>query len=449
MKNPARYETVEDFRKEFSDRKLFAKIPEGKILTLADAVKIALLNNPTNLAAAQAVFAARYGYLRALSAYFPELNAHYSIGHTLSSGWDLKNPPVGVMKRNDHFVTAGTIQASFLLFDGFARELETIISNLEYQKSAAAEKNVQRLLKRAVAYAYYDMYLAGEEEKIFQQDLDFQNEALLQAEERFRNGNVSKASVLNFQILAAGAKSDISNAKYRRQMAYHALSALMGYYDPQLPENVELEKITIENSPQIHDEYFYLALAVKYRPDLQEEKITAETAWRSKQKAIADFLPEIRLFGGFDLNTYDASYGGYRYSGAHSKQGAFTYGIEGKWNLFKGFDSFNQFRKLEALEEIARWKVNARFLEVAAEIRDAHSNCRNAVFQIKVFQDMARWVKEQRDLVFSEYRNGRETITRLNEAQNILIEAQNRLIVSIIEFRKAMVQLAAATGIAL
>ena len=60
---------------------------------------------------------------------------------------------------------------------------------------------------------------------------------------------------------------------------------------------------------------------------------------------------------------------------------------------------------------------------------------------------MLQWVKEQRDLVFSEYRNGRETLPRLNEAQAALVEAQSLLIVSTIEYSKAIAQLAAAAGI--
>ena len=92
------------------------------------------------------------------------------------------------------------------------------------------------------------------------------------------------------------------------------------------------------------------------------------------------------------------------------------------------------------------WGLNAKFLEIVAEVRDALENCKNTRYQIAVFQEMAEWVREQRDLVFSEYRNGRETITRLNEAQNILVEARNRLIVSVVEFNKALAQLNAATG---
>ena len=65
---------------------------------------------------------------------------------------------------------------------------------------------------------------------------------------------------------------------------------------------------------------------------------------------------------------------------------------------------------------------------------------------MKVYQDMAQWVREQRDLVFSEYRNGRETITRVNEAQSTLTAAQSRLVISAVQYSKAVIRLAAATG---
>ena len=302
------------------------------------------------------------------------------------------------------------------------------------------------MLERAVAYAYYDMYLAGEEMIIYGEDLDFQNTALEQEEQRFRSGHVSKASVLNFRILAAGARSRISNARYRRQVAFHALASLMGCDIRQLPEDFSLQKIPTENLPYIYEENFYLEEAINQRPDLAAEKNTLNIAYLDKQKVYADFLPELRLFSEFSQNTYNANYGGYRVSRSHSKQAGFTYGAEGTWNIFRGFDSVNKLRRQLVLEKIAKWGLNAKFLEIVAEVRDARANCQNMRYQIEVFRDMAQWVREQRDLVFSEYRNGRETITRLNEAQNILIEAQSKLVIAAVDFSKAMAQLAAATG---
>ena len=295
-KIPGPFESLADFEESFIKKKSSPLLPAEKLLTLERAVKTALLNNPTNLAAAQAVQAAKYGYFRALSAYAPEINLSASPQHTLSRGWDLKNPPEGVMKRNDHFVASGTIQATWLLFDGFARELESLIAYDEYSKSRAAGKNVRRLLERAVAYAYYDMYQAGEEIIIYEEDLAFQQSALTQEEERFRNGHVSKASVLNFRILAARADGRISNARFRRQTAFHALCALMGCDERELTEYVALEKISFEILPFIKDDLFYLELAIINRPDLVMEKIALTVAFRSRQKVYADFMPEFRLF---------------------------------------------------------------------------------------------------------------------------------------------------------
>ena len=445
VQEPAPLDTLDDYRQTFTVRNAPAIVPGTHVLTLQNAVETALLNNPTNLAAAQAVLAAKYGYYRALAAYAPEINVVGTVENTLSQGWNLKNPPEGVMRRNDHFISLGGIQAGFLLFDGFARELETIIARQEYKKSEAAGENVRRLLERAVAYAYFDMYQAEEEMGIYGEDLDFQNAALQQEEQRFKSGHVAKASVLNFKILAARARSNISNARYRRQVAFHALTALMGCDHKQL-EHISLQKIATNDVPYIYDDLYYLEQAIMNRPDLQMEKVALNIAYRNRQKVIAGFLPQIRLFSEFSGNTYHASYGGYRVSGAHSKQGIFSYGAEGQWNIFRGFDTYNKLRQQEVLEKIALWGVNAKFLEIVSEVRDARSNCRNTSYQIRLYREMAEWVKEQRDLIYSEYTNGRETITRLNEAQNILVESRLKLIISAVEFNKSLAQLAAATG---
>ena len=134
--------------------------------------------------------------------------------------------------------------------------------------------------------------------------------ALQQEEARFRNGHISKAPVLNFKILAARARSNIRTARLRRQVACHALSALLGYADRKLPEEIKLQKVSGAHLYRIYDEIYYLELAVAHRPDLQAEKIALHIAHREKQKAYADFFPQFRFFSEFVLDTYDARYGG-------------------------------------------------------------------------------------------------------------------------------------------
>ena len=58
---PARLETLDDFRRTFAAKQNNSVLPSGNTLTLESAIAISLQNNPTNLAAAQAVTAAKHG----------------------------------------------------------------------------------------------------------------------------------------------------------------------------------------------------------------------------------------------------------------------------------------------------------------------------------------------------------------------------------------------------
>ena len=98
MSNPAPPQTLDDFRNASEQKRNKPHLLNGKLLTLENAIKTALINNPTNQAAIQAVYAAKYGYFQALSAYLPQIDAKYSLANTLTRGWNLKNPPEGMLK---------------------------------------------------------------------------------------------------------------------------------------------------------------------------------------------------------------------------------------------------------------------------------------------------------------------------------------------------------------
>ena len=91
----------------------------------------------------------------------------------------------------------------------------------------------------------------------------------------------------------------------------------------------------------------------------------------------------------------------------------------------------------------------SKFLEIVNEIRDARAHYINSISQTAIFLRIVEQVKQQRNLVYNEYLNGRETIARLNQAQSICIEAQNNLALWQIQSRKAAAQLNAAAAVEL
>ena len=214
----------------------------------------------------------------------------------------------------------------------------------------------------------------------------------------------------------------------------------------QFPADIKLQ--FPESSPLelSHPLPRYLEEAIRNRPDLKAEKLQLEKSLRQKQAAYAAFMPEIHLFADFSFNNAYASYKNYPVKWSYYNQPSFVYGVTGSWNIFRGFESWNELRRRQALEQIAKWGLNKKFLDVTTEVNDALENCRNTRKQVAIFRSMANWVMEQRNLIYSEYLNGRETIARVNQAQSELLEAQSSLILWKIQSRKAAAQLNAALG---
>ena len=438
--------TLKDYALTF-DRKQKISLKDKTSLTLAAARTIALANNPTLRAAASAIRQAQYSYYRSLSAWSPEITVHGEVANSLSRGYDLHNPPAGIFPEENRFSSAGTIRATWLLFDGLARELDILVSKLEYEQSSAVAADVKRLLLRAVVYAWCDIFLAAEEMIIAQADMDFQNAALTQAQQQFKSGHISYSAVLNFKILAAKARSNIAISQYNKQTALNALAALLGVSSSDFPPDIKLEPLSNTALQEFEQPLIsYLEQAILNRPDLKAEKLQFEKAIRQKQTVYAEFMPKIHLFTEFSFGSGISSYEHYKVNGSHYNHPSFAYGANAAWNIFRGFASWNELRRKEALEQIALWGLNKKYLDVTIEVSDALDLCRNTITQIAIYREMANWVLEQRNIIYSEYINGRETIARVNQAQSALVEAQSSLALWQIQFHKAQAQLKAALG---
>ena len=439
---PETPDTLAEFRKSYHSAPAVS-LADKKTLTLAEAHETALLNNPTYRAVRDAVRAARFNYYSSWSAALPEITVQTTAANRLNRGYDLKNPPEGVFPRANRFTTGTSLRATWLLFDGMERELNILIARQELRLEQAANDNVKRLLLRAVSYAFFDIILAAEEKRIHQADLSFQKSSLRQAESRYKNGHVSKATVLNCQILTSQSQCALLDAAYRETVARNALANLLGDPGGNLPEHLNLTPPAPDEKTPGELEVL-LEYAVSHRPDLKQSKLRFETMWYKKQKNYAAFLPQIRLFADFSMETYAAKYNGASVHRSYYNQPGFTYGLTGEWNLFRGFHSYNGIRKWQAFEEMARQELDAVFLQVITEVRDAWANCRNSREQFMIYKEIVLYVREQRDLVNSEYWNGRETITRLNGAQSELVAARSRLAAATANLHKAQAQLRAA-----
>lgn len=169
------------------------------------------------------------------------------------------------------------------------RELNILIARQELRLEQAADDNVKRLLLRAVSYAFFDIILAAEEKRILQADLSFQKSSLQQAESRYKNGHVSKATVLNFQILASQSQSALLDAAYRETVARNALANLLGDPGGNLPEHLNLTPPAPDEKTPGELEVL-LEYAVSHHPDLNRANSALKRCGTKNRKTTPHFF---------------------------------------------------------------------------------------------------------------------------------------------------------------
>ena len=435
--------SMEDFRKMQPALEL-KKLDRQKTLTLFEAQAAALQNNPTYQAAYQAVRAAKYRYYRSLAAYLPAVQSNMQTSQSLRNNRHIKNPPAGIMPYENYFSSEATIQASWLVFDGFEREFAMLIARENSNKSLLEDANARRLLLQAVAYAYYDVMLSEARKVIAESDLEFQNSSLKQAQNRYRYGKNSMAEVLNFKILGNEARSAILSAATRKASARYALAALMGGTAEYLSEDIKLDTLQISGKFHLEPLQSYCNMAIARRSDLSAARSDLQISRYRHLQGYSGFMPTIRLYYANDFSNNNFRYADYRNTASRYNRFVNSYGATAEWDLFDGFTTYNLIRELQALEESAQYRLQERFLQVINEVSDARENIINASGQLELYRQSLEWVFEQRQLVQTEYNAAKTTITRLNGAQSDLIRAENMLAIAQIELNKAVIQLQTA-----
>lgn len=414
-------------------------------LTLAQAQRIALKNNPSYIAAHHAIEAARFRYYQAMGAWLPSVKASFSLSQ--SHSWTRDADAHGKQQTNN-FSTDTGLRASWLLFDGLAREfsIKAQKSSVEYQKEMDADHC--RRMMYAVAQAYNNVLLAIAQRRIAEENRKFQQISLKDTNYKFQAGAVPLSDVLNFEILMNGADVDMITADYNYEISLYALAVLMGYPEGTLPAHI---KFPIELDLNFHElpaVEIYLDAALANRPDLKAYRTQLETARYNLYTKYSAYSPTVSAFFDLGFGTSANTYRDWSYKRSHtySNTPSISYGLSVEWTLFNGFARYNTMREYQANVAIADYNVANQWFTVVNEVRNAYANYIRNVKQTRLNKKIRDLAAKQRDLVDDEYRAGNAELTRLNEAQRDLVSYESSLATSYISVQNAKAQLDNAVG---
>lgn len=311
----------------------------------------------------------------------------------------------------------------------------------------AMEEDAARNLLSGVVYAYNSILLARAELEIAKSDLEFQQVCLKETELKQEVGTVPYSDVLNFKIRARSAENAMLVAERAYALSTYALAVLMGYPDGKIPEWISFDEIKVDVDAVLPNIEVYLDAALANRPDLRAMRENLNVKKYNKYSAYSAFSPTVSAYANFNVSSSNTRSYNSSIKYSHSTTPSFGYGLNANWTIFNGLVRFNKVREAQAMEAIAKFNVVSSWLTVIQEVRDSYTNYIFSVNQAKLYEQVLAYSTEQRDLVAKEYEAGTIGITRLNEVQNDLINAESTLVSAYLNIKNAKVQLDTAAGL--
>ncbi|MFM1920947.1 MAG: hypothetical protein RLZZ303_2581 [Candidatus Hydrogenedentota bacterium] len=458
-----------------------APAPTAELLTLRQAQEIALRENPSLAAVGLRVEQARQRIIQARSAYFPQASLEYSATRTelpdntvdslrnqawLNIGPNAARSSAFLIGGAPSLLTVGSttaytlgqgirtalnvptevetfeasLQLSYLVFDGFAREYTLRAAKLAEQESEAGRRDAQRLLLFGVAQSYFGILLAKENIAIAKADAAFNERLLQEARVSQEAGVASLSDVLNFEVRMRAAESNLIAAEAGLENARIALAALLGMEGSTLPEGVDVDPLAEESVEDLElpEPDTVIASALEHRPDLERARYGVGRNKAFVGQARASFLPRVAAFAARSASLPEHDFEGDDFST--------TVGINASVDLFTGGRQWSQLKEAKLATKQSERELDQVELDAIAEVRQAWVSLGEAQQQLVLQRTTAELVQRNRDLVEKEFAAGQAALVRLNEAQRDLVSATSRLALARVGLFLARQELEAATG---
>lgn len=430
-------------------------IPDAcQILTLQIAEDIALANNPSFIAKHQAMVAAWERYYQSLGDFLPSVTSNYSYTNTYTNPSIQKNLGANSANRSQSGANSLGLNGQWLVFNGLIREMNALAEKHNAKGYEYAEEDARRLLIKSVSNQYNNVLLAIEENRIARTNMEFQQKLLDETQLKYEAGAVPLSDVLNFKIKLNEAEGSLISAEYKYNTSKFSLAELMGIPEGKLSDDTKFPPMSANTDEKLADVAVYIDTALSNRPDLKKYREALESANYTLYARWGAYSPSVSLNGSLgwarNNSNYDGRYG-HKYQGSETwstvtQQTTGSYGVSADWTVFDGFKRFTKIREARALVAQSEFELADKWIAVIQEVRSAYENYIQNTKQAVLYKKTLGLVTKQRDLVEEEYKAGNTELTRLNEAQKDLVNADTNLVSALINVQNAKAQLDAATN---
>jgi outer membrane protein len=397
--------------------------PEPRVLTLHDAIELALQNNPDIATARHRAAAARAGIEQAEASLWPRI--------TVGAGYSASDNPVQAFMMdlnqrhlsfgpstdfNDPSVTDninGHVTASYTLYNGGRDNARREAARLIAEASEQNVDVVRNDLVFEVTRAFHTIQKARAFVLAAEQSVASMEANLKTAAARVEAGNALKTDALDAEVRLAEAREQLVRTHNAVARAESIFRNALGV--PQ----ADTVTAAIAESPQTTDHRLQTDVAmldVERRPELAAARKAEEAAKQQVRGAQSGRRPRVNAFASYDLNSGNGT----------DYADSWVAGVSVEVDLFDGFITRGQVAEAQARLEEARAQLRKLELALQLEARQAQLNLEEARARLDTTARAVQQAEESLGITKDRYANGLALLTQVLDAETALTAARQR-----------------------
>ena len=397
------------------------------VISLDDAVRIAIENHPDIAVAAGQVDVAEARARERRSALLPRVDS------TASYELSAARPPPGPWSAGDGY--RASVSSSVLIYD-FGRtraRVRSAVTSAEATRHDAAA--VKRDLVFSVRLAYIDVLEARAMLGLAQESLANEERYLRQAQALVDAGERPRIDLVRFETRLAEARSALVRAEADLASSRTRLARVMGVtVDPESFQvtEPELTGLALEGLPVEE----LLEMAFEERDDLESARLSVIARRLGVEDARRSLWPSLRVSAGLGAHGEDFDQPGLSSS----------VGLSMSWPLFDGFASSAVLEAERAAVRLEEARLSAREHEVWAEIREVRTSLNARRAQLDAAEQELFSAREMLRLAEARYAEGVADALELATAQLDVSAAAARMVRADYDLAAARASLLRALG---
>ena len=409
-------------------------------LSLADAVNLALAQNPNLLRARKDLEAAQGIAVQTRAIALPSFGLAGAYSAVQQSDVDIVEAPGLTYGTPQNWSTQARLVQNF--YQG-GRMLSALrVANLTKDQSMLNYQTALADTVVAVQLAYYDVLLAVQQITVQEASVELLSRELADTTRRFDAGTVPRFNVLRAEVELANAKPRLISARHSLRTSKNNLANLLGFNIPQ----ATFEDIPLTLSGRLEAEPYEIelpravALALEHRTELDSLRKAQALRQEDIVNAKAGYQPVLQGYFGYDVHNSLLS------QDISVVKNGWMAGVQMSWNIFDGRRTQGRVTEATANYDRARVDVDDTSRRIELEVRTTYSK----FVEAREVLDSQKKVQEEAEeaLRLARARSEAGTGTQLDvlSAQTALTDARTTQVQALHDYAAARAQLQRALG---